>query len=93
MGDYMSEGGLSRIIGKEVINVKDGGRIGRITDVCVDCKSGNVCTLIVPAVKGFFSFFGKKKEYCINWCNVVKVGADIVLIDTDVRGCIRMCEE
>ncbi len=93
MGDYMSEGGMSRLIGKEVINVRDGGRIGRITDVIVDCKSGNVSALIVPVIKGFFSFFGKKREYCIKWCNVVKAGTDIVLIDTDAKGCIKMCEE
>lgn len=82
-----------RLIGKEVINVKDGSRIGRISDVCADVKSGTICTLIIPSVKGFFSFFGKKKEYFVNWCNVVKVGKDIVLIDTDLRGCVRVCEE
>lgn len=93
MGDYMNENCISRIINKEVINVRDGSRVGRICDVYVDWKCGNITTLIVPVVKSIFSFFGKKKEYCINWCNVIRVGEDIVLIDTDVRNCIRVCEE
>lgn len=86
-------GCYKRLAGKEVINVKDGGRIGRISDVWVDVKSGNIEFIIVPVIKNIFSFAGKKKEYFIKWCNIVKIGEDVVLIDTDVRGCIRICEE
>lgn len=88
----MTEGCVSRLINKEVINVKDGSKIGCVSDVLVDWKCGEIRVIIVPVVNGLFSFVGKKKEYCINWCNVVKVGEDIVLIDTDVRNCIRICE-
>ncbi len=89
----MGNGLNGRLINKEVINIKDGSKIGCISDVSVDCKSGCICSIIVPVVNGIFSFVGKKKEYCINWCNVVKIGDDIVLIDTDARNCIRICEE
>ena len=89
----MGNGLNGRLINKEVINIKDGSKIGCISDVSVDCKSGCKCSIIVPVVNGIFSFVGKKKEYCINWCNVVKIGDDIVLIDTDARNCIRICEE
>lgn len=93
MGDYMSENLTGRLINKEVINVRDGSKIGCISDVSVDCKSGNICSIIIPVVSGIFSFFGKKREYCVSWCNVVKIGDDIVLIDTDVRNCVRICED
>lgn len=88
----MSDNLTGRLINKEVINIKDGCRIGCISDVLVDCKSGNICCIIVPVVNGIFSFFGKKREYCINWCNIVKIGGDIVLVDADVRNCVRICE-
>ncbi len=82
-----------RIVGKEVINVRDGARTGRISDVCVNMHSGNIEFIIVPVVKNIFSLIGKKKEYCIKWCSVVRVGEDVVLIDTDTGGCVRICEE
>ncbi len=85
----MSENCMARLIGKEVINIRDGCRLGRVCDVLVDWKCGEVNALIVPVVKGVFSFVGKKKEYCISRCSVVKVGTDIVLIDTDAKGCIK----
>lgn len=89
----MGNSSTGRLINKEVINVKDGSKLGCISDVSVDCKSGCICSIIVPAVNGIFSFIGKKKEYCISWSNVIKIGDDIVLIDTDTRNCVRICEE
>lgn len=85
--------GKSRLINKEVINIKDGCRIGCISDVVVDCNNGCILSIVVPVVNGIFSFFGKKKEYCISWCNVVKIGNDIVLVDTDARNCVKICED
>ena len=61
----MGNGLNGQLINKEVINIKDGSKIGCISDVSVDCKSGCVCSIIVPVVNGIFSFVGKKKEYCI----------------------------
>lgn len=89
----MSEHWLSRLIGKEVINVHDGSRLGCVSDVSVECKEGKIKYIIVPVVSSIFSFFGKKKEYCIDWCHVIKIGTDIVLVDTDKRACIKICEE
>ncbi len=83
----------SRLMDKEVINVRDGSRLGSECDVSVDCCDGKIRHIIVPAVKGIFSFFGKKKEYCIDWCNVVKIGSDIILVDTDREKCLKICEE
>ena len=92
MGDIMKHY-INRIINKEVINVKDGSRLGRVCDVCVDIKCGVITALIVPVVRNIFSFVGKKKEYFINWEYVVKVGEDIILIDTDVSKCVKICEQ
>ena len=89
----MSVVNTSRLIDKEVINVRDGSRLGTVCDVSVDCCDGKIKHIIVPAVTGIFSFFGKKKEYCIDWCNVVKIGSDIVLVDTDKKNCLKICEE
>lgn len=33
---------------KEVINIKDGKRLGYVQDVCADLASGNITSIIVP---------------------------------------------
>lgn len=33
---------------KEVINIKDGKRLGYVQDVCADLTSGSITSIIVP---------------------------------------------
>lgn len=33
---------------KEVINIKDGRRLGYVQDVCADLNSGTITSIIVP---------------------------------------------
>ena len=66
---------------KEVINCKDCKRIGCVADVEIDPCSGQICALIVPAPVHLFSCFGKSEKYYIRFCDVVRIGPDIVLVD------------
>ncbi len=66
---------------KEVINCKDCKRIGFVADVEIDPCSGQICALIVPAPVHLFSCFGKNEKYYIRFCDVVRIGPDIVLVD------------
>ena len=73
---------IAELRNKEVINIRDGQRLGSIYDVEVDVPSGNVVSIIVPEKTGIFG--SGKNEYIIPWREVCKVGDDIVLVDTDV---------
>ena len=66
---------------KEVINCKDCMRIGCVADIDFDPESGQICGFIVPAATGFFSGFGKCVRYYIRFCDVVRIGPDIMLVD------------
>jgi len=69
---------LSELQLKEIINISNGKRIGIIVDVIVD-TNGNIQKLILEEKRGRkFS----KEEYEISWNQIVKVGDDIILIDT-----------
>ena len=69
---------LSELQQKEIINISNGKRIGIIVDVIVD-TSGNIQKLILEEKRGRkFS----KEEYEILWNQIIKVGDDIILIDT-----------
>ena len=69
---------LSELQLKEMINISDGKRIGTIVDVVVS-TNGNIEKLLVEEKRGRkFS----KEEYEISWSQIIKVGDDIILIDT-----------
>lgn len=75
--------GNQTLINKEVINIRDGSRLGCVEDVIVDCSCGSVYQLVVMAMKGVFSIFCKRDKRFISWCSVVKIGDDIILVDMD----------
>lgn len=77
---------------KEVINIRDGFRLGYVCDILIDIKCGKVISFVVPGPCCLFGLFGKGKEYVIDWCCVVRIGEDIILIDADVRSLLRICE-
>ena len=69
---------LSELQLKEIVNVVNGKRMGVIVDVIVDDK-GYIKTLILEDKHGRkFS----REEYSIEWSQIVKIGDDIVLVDT-----------
>ena len=69
---------LSELQLKEIVNVVNGKRIGMIIDVIVDEK-GNINNLVLEEKRGRkFS----REEYNISWSQIVKIGDDIILVDT-----------
>lgn len=63
---------------KEVINVKDGKRLGRIVDIVFCCPEGKITGIVVP---GGRSFLFSKNEMFIDWRNIEKIGEDAILVD------------
>ncbi len=74
---------------KEVINIKDGARLGFVSDVDINIKNGCITKIIVAGPCKIFGFFGKETEYVISWCDIKKIGDDIILVDVDVDCVLR----
>ncbi|MBQ8941553.1 MAG: YlmC/YmxH family sporulation protein [Firmicutes bacterium] len=72
---------------KEVINLCDGLRLGCVEDIVVDTANGCVAAVIVPAPGRLFGVFGRKELY-IKWCDIKKIGVDIIVVDVDINRCI-----
>lgn len=72
---------------KEVINVKDGQRLGFISDVEVEIPEGRVCAVIVPGPCRFFGLFGRKDDFVIPWRCIRRVGEDIILVEMEPDKC------
>lgn len=75
---------LSDIREKEVINVRNGEKIGYIYDFEIDLERGRVVAFILPGPGRVFSIFGKNNDYKIGWKNIVKIGKDAILVNIEV---------
>ena len=66
---------------KEVINIKDGKRMGYVQDVCADLETGTITSIIVPGENKFVSMFSNKNDIVIPWEKIHCIGEDIILVD------------
>lgn len=73
---------------KEVINTRDGSRLGYISDIEIDLDEGKLIKIIVPGPGKMLGFFGKDMEYQIEWDAIKKIGEDIILVDLDIDKCL-----
>ena len=69
---------LSELQQKEIVNIKDGKRVGVIIDVIVG-DDGSIKNLVLEEKRGRrFT----KEEYSVLWSQIIKIGDDIILVDT-----------
>ena len=77
---------------KEVINIKDGCRIGFINDLSIDEESGKISEIIVPGPAKMFGILGSEQEFLIPWCDIVQIGDDLILVDVDTKKILVDCD-
>ena len=70
----------------DVINVADGRRLGNIYDLDMDLATGEIKSMILPAPGGSFFNRNRRAEMIINWTQIVRIGADVILVDIPPSG-------
>ena len=71
---------LSEFQNKDVINIKNGKRIGNIIDCKIDIENGIIKSLILNPFKGVFTFKGNGKVE-IDYKNIERIGEDVILVN------------
>lgn len=66
---------------KEVINIKDCKRLGKVTDFEFDECTGQICKIIVTGCCSFFDWFKCEPDYTIPYRDIKQIGPDIILVD------------
>ena len=84
---------FSELKEKEVINCNDGMRLGFVVDAEIDVCNGKILSLIVPEATKFFGCFGCSKEFIIPFCDIVKIGADIILVNIKSEKTLKNCKD
>ena len=71
---------LNAMRNMEVIDILTGTKIGFIKDFKINCDDNKIISLILPGeIK---SWFGKEDEKEILWKDIIKIGKDVILINT-----------
>ena len=65
---------------KDVINIIDGRRLGRMIDLVLNASRGTVCGIVVPGERSFH-FFRPAEDIFIPWCNILRIGEDVILVE------------
>ncbi|MBQ7789628.1 MAG: YlmC/YmxH family sporulation protein [Bacilli bacterium] len=72
---------LSELSKKDIINIKDGKRIGKIVDVEFDINNGYMIRFIIESSNVIKSIFSSAEELTIKFSQIKKLGEDVILID------------
>jgi YlmC/YmxH family sporulation protein len=77
---------LSQLGGKEIIDLKNGERLGILgeTDLEIDDRTGHIKSLLIPVPK-MFGFKKDQEEVRIYWKHIKKIGTDMIIIDDTNR--------
>ena len=71
---------LNAMRNMEVIDISTGTKIGFIKDFKINCDDNKIISLILPGeIK---SWFGKEDEKEILWKDIIKIGTDVILVNT-----------
>jgi YlmC/YmxH family sporulation protein len=77
-GMYMVK--ISEFQMKDVVSVSDGKKLGNIGDIDINLSNGKIEAIIISGGGRMLGFFGKDEEFVIPWRNIVKIGADVILV-------------
>jgi len=73
---------------KEVVNVGDGKKLGRIIDLSMT-TNGQVLGLILPSEKSTFKTVVNATSIFVPWRCICKIGDDIILINMQNGGFLQ----
>ena len=72
---------------KEVINARDGSRLGFVCDTIVDTCTARLTCLVVYGRPKCFGLLGREEDIVIKWCEIQVIGEDTVLVCCPPRPC------
>lgn len=66
---------------KEVINLKNCQKLGRVADFEFDECTGQIYKLIVPGNNKLYGLFCSDPDYVICYKDIKQIGPDIIIVD------------
>ncbi len=66
---------------KDVINLRDCRKLGRISDLEFDECSGKICKIFIPCGNKFCNLLNSEPDICIPYKDIRQIGSDIIIVD------------
>ena len=66
---------------KDVINMHDCKKLGKISDLEFDQCSGQICKVTVSSGNKFFNILCTEPDFCIPYRDIKQIGPDISIVD------------
>ena len=66
---------------KEVINLRDGQRLGPVCDVELDPETARLTALVIYGRPRLFGLLGRQPDRVLPWGSIHLIGAETVLVD------------
>jgi YlmC/YmxH family sporulation protein len=72
---------LGELQSKDVINVVDGTKMGRIANMEIDVTTGRITAIIVQTNTRLMNFFTGGNNIVIPWNQIVKIGGEVIIVN------------
>lgn len=72
---------LGELQSKDVINVVDGSKLGRISNMEIDTSTGKILSITVQTNTRLVNFFTGNNNAIIPWNQIVKIGGEVVIVN------------
>ncbi|MDA8233972.1 MAG: YlmC/YmxH family sporulation protein [Clostridia bacterium] len=77
---------ISELVGKEIVNIVDGARLGVVgdSDVVIDLETGYIESIILPNRGNVLSFWAANRQHLvIPWQSIKKIGTEVIIVELD----------
>lgn len=71
---------INNLRAMEVIDINIGAKLGFIRDIKINCEESRIISILIPIQKS--GWLGKMDMLEIPWKDVVKIGVDIILVNS-----------
>ena len=77
---------LSELMGKEIVNIYDGVRLGTIgdSDMVVDGETGEIDSIILPNRGSIIGMLRDRGQLEIPWDSVKKIGDEVIIVELNM---------
>jgi len=75
---------LSELIGKDIVNIQNGSRLGTVadSDLVVNIDNGEIDSIILPSRGGLLNIWDRS-NFTIPWSAVRKIGSEVIIVELD----------
>lgn len=73
--------GITELRKKEVIDIRNGFRLGYVSDIEIDVCNARITAIIIYGKLRFLGLLGRCRDIIVDWENIQVIGEDTILVN------------